>query len=220
MFPDQISSRPLPPLPIPWFPNLPESQTSITLGMTSFQANTHIHQQKQNQADSSSIPYRGAKFRHIAVTSDSVVKANAWTPTTFFSRLPFQWYSLIYSAYLTVEEWKMRLLQHVHTGCNPSGRTVPAGRWTGQPEISLTGHFPDTGTHRKSSHMAMFNSITCNSFPISIASPRAILFTFYIGRILAQSAARERNPIWKERNLFLSCKIPQISLNFFAIRLI
>ena len=37
--------------------------------------------------------------------------------------------------------------------------------------------------------MAMFNPITCNSFPMGIASPRAVLFTFYIGRILAQSAA-------------------------------
>ena len=44
-----------------------------------------------------------------------------------------------------------------------------------------------------SSHMAMFNPITCNSFPMRIAFPRAVFSTFYIGKILAQSAARERN---------------------------
>ena len=48
-----------------------------------------------------------------------------------------------------------------------------------------------------------FNPITCNSFPMSLASPRAVLFTFYIGRIWAQSAARERNLFERERNLFL-----------------
>ena len=39
------------------------------------------------------------------------------------------------------------------------------------------------------------DEIFADEIVMSIASPRAVLFTFYIGRILAQSAARERNPI-------------------------
>ena len=65
------------------------------------------------------------------------------------------------------------------------------------------------------SHHLQFISHASAFLALSISFPTAALFTFYIGRILAQSATKERNPIWKGTKSFSFPQKVQINPKVF-----
>ena len=79
-------------------------------------------------------------------------------------------------------------------------------------------HFICSRMTFSSSHMAMFNPITCNSFPMGIAS-HGQFFLLFISAEFWRSQPRGNETLFeRERNLFLFCKNSKTALKFFAIR--